>query len=169
MLGYPGAGKTTTAQVIHKLTGAEHIWADHERRKRFGAPTFSHAENQMLYNDLNAKTNQFLAEGKSVIFDTNFNLYKDRERLRGFAAKHGVNTVIVWVSTPREIARERATKGAILQDTRLLGDYSQEEFDRQSRKLEPPRQDEAVIEVDGTKVTDEYIQNLLAQNEIMAS
>ncbi len=44
MLGYPGAGKTTTAKLIAELTGAVHLWADAERRRMFDVPTYSHAE-----------------------------------------------------------------------------------------------------------------------------
>ena len=79
MLGYPGAGKTTTSKVIHALSGAVHLWADQIRRERFGAPTYSHEENLELYDYLNELTSELLRTGQSVIFDTNFNFYKDRE------------------------------------------------------------------------------------------
>ena len=75
MLGYPGAGKTTAAKVIHSLTGATHLWADHERRKLFATPNYSHAENIELYDKLNKTAAELLQQGKSVIFDTNFNFF----------------------------------------------------------------------------------------------
>lgn len=161
MLGYPGAGKTTTAKAIHRLTGAVHLWADEIRKERFGKPTHSHEENLQLYSHLNEVTDELLSTGQSVIFDTNFNFYKDRQHLRDIAAKHGAETKLVWVTTPKAIAKERATMDAHRQDTRVLGDMPVEQFERISNNLQSPQADEPFIEVDGTKVSDKYIASLL--------
>ena len=161
MLGYPGSGKTTTAKVIHELTGAVHLWADDIRREKFGEPTYTHEENLALYEYLNGVAGQVLHSGKSVIFDTNFNFYKDREHLREIAKEAGAEAVVIWVTTPKEIAKDRATHDAHEQDTRVLGNMPEETFDRMSRNLEEPRPEEYVIEVDGTKVTHAYIQDLI--------
>lgn len=163
MLGFPGAGKTTISKMIEQQTGAVHLWADHERRKRFGEPTHSHEENLMLYADLNKVTDSLLAEGKNVIFDTNFNFYRDREHLRTIAAKHGGKAIVIWVRTPKELARERATKDAHKQHTRVLGNMPVEHFERISGNLEPPREGERVIEFDGTHVTSQEVADALAQ------
>jgi predicted kinase len=163
MLGYPGSGKTTASKILHELTGAEHLWADHERKQRFTEPTYTHQENLKLYAELNDVADHMLAEGKSVIFDTNFNFYKDREKLRKIAAKHGARSVVVWVVSPKELARERATKDAHKQHTRILGDMSVEHFERISRNLQQPRPDEALIKLDGTKLSAETIKQALEQ------
>jgi predicted kinase len=153
MLGFPGSGKTTVSKIIHEQTGAVHLWADHERRKRFGKPTHSHPENLKLYAELNHVADTLLGEGKSVIFDTNFNFYKDREHLRSIAAKHGAKTVVIWMRTPKELARERATKDAHMQHTRVLGDMPVEHFERIAGNLQPPREGEHVVEFDGSNLT----------------
>jgi len=163
MLGFPGAGKTTVSKLIEEQTGAVHLWADHERRQRFGQPTHSHEENIKLYDELNNITDSLLAAGKSVIFDTNFNFYKDREHLREIAVKHGAQTILIWVRTPKELARERATKDAHLQHTRVLGNMQMEHFERISGNLEPPREGEHVVEFDGTHVTPAMVADVLAQ------
>lgn len=165
MLGYPGSGKTTASKLLHELTGAEHLWADHERKHRFTHPTYTHQENLKLYAELNDVADQLLGEGKSVIFDTNFNFYKDRERLRRIAAKHGASSVVVWVVAPKELARDRATKDAHKQHTRVLGDMSAEHFERISRNLQPPRPDERLIKLDGTNLSVEAVKQALEQLE----
>jgi predicted kinase len=164
MLGYPGAGKTTTSKILHKLTGAEHLWADHERKKMFSTPQHTHSENIKLYEQLNQVTDNLLAEGKSVIFDTNFNFYKDREKLRQIGAKHGAHTVVVWVTAPKDIARERATKDANKQETRVLGDMPVEHFERISRNLQEPRDGEDVIHLDGTHIDEATVIAAIAQH-----
>lgn len=161
MLGYPGSGKTTTAKVIHELTGAIHLWADDIRREQFGEPSYTHEENLKLYEYLNEVTKQVLETGQSVIFDTNFNFYKDREHLREIAQQANAQAVVIWVSTPKELAKKRATHDAHSQDTRVLGNMPVSTFDRMSQNLEEPRADERVIKVDGTKVTKDYIADLI--------
>lgn len=163
MLGYPGAGKTTTARAISEVTGAAHLWADQVRRKVYGKPTYSHEENLDLYNHLNYIAGELLKAGKSVVFDTNFNYYKDRQKLRKIADEQGAKTWLVWVTTSRELARQRATDGAKEgQNTRILGDLPTDTFDRLSDELQPPKAGEQTISIDGTKVSVDYVRQALA-------
>jgi len=150
-IGYPGAGKTTAARVIHKATGAVHLWADHERLKLFERPTHSHEESLELYDQLNAAAEYMLKQGKSVIFDTNFNFYADRQKLRKIATKYGAQTVVIWLTTPEAVAKKRA-----VHDQNLRNGYqfamSSEQFDAIAAKLEPPRKSEKIIKIDGAKL-----------------
>ena len=160
MLGYPGAGKTTVAQLVSKITGAEHIWADHERKERYGEPTYTQAENDELYNALNERTEQLLSQGQSVMYDTAFNHYEDRDKMRAIANKHNANTLILWVQTPKDIAKERATVDAHTKPTRVLNGVTpmhHEHFEYLSDKLETPKANEQYITIDGTQVTEPYI------------
>jgi predicted kinase len=161
MLGYPGAGKTTTAKVIHELTGAVHLWADHIRSEKFGKPTYSHQENLELYKHLNELTAELLAANNSVIFDTNFNFYKDRAHLSSIATQHGAETKLIWVKVPKEAAKQRAVNEAHKHATRILGHMPVKDFERISRNLEKPLPDEPYIEIDGTKVTKNYVARQL--------
>lgn len=161
LVGYPGSGKTTTSKYIHELTGAEHIWADRERREMFGEPTHTQEESRELYNHLNDMTDHLLANGKSVIFDTNFNFYKDRQHLRDIAASLHAKTVVVWITTPKETAKQRAVHERTL---RNYYEYilPEADFERLSNHLEPPREDERPIKLDGTRISLEIVRQALA-------
>ncbi len=161
MLGYPGSGKTTAAKVIHELTGAVHLWADHIRRERYGQPTYTHQENLELYSHLNELADELLAADNSVIYDTSFNFYKDRQLLREIARSHKARNILVWVKTDRDLARQRATQDTENQPTRVLGDMPRQRFEYISRRLESPRSEENTIELDGTKITPKYIRTML--------
>jgi len=161
MVGYPGAGKTTTAKLIHELTGAVHLWADHERNHRFPNPTHNHEENLKLYAALNTEARDLLRVGKSVIYDTNFNFYKDRKKLRIIAAKEGIRTIVIWITTPKDIARERATQHGH-GHTRIWGNMPLSHFERISGNLQPPELGEQAIKLDGTNLTRETVSQALA-------
>lgn len=163
MLGYPGAGKTAISRQIAELTGAVHLWADHERRSMFTTPTHSKDESDELYAHLDEKTDSLLAEGKSVIFDTSFNHFKDREHLRQIAAKHNAKTTLIWVNTPKAIAKARA----VATEHATHNDYPQtmspDDFKGIAEHLEPPRPEESALRVDGSIITDDTAEDLLQQ------
>src|SRR5690606_19345952 len=105
-----------------------------------------------LYAYLNTMTTQLLSEGKSVIFDTNFNFRKDREHLRAIAAEQGADTTIIWVTTSKELSKQRAVANTEGQSTRVLGAMDPNDFERIAQHLEPPDESETVIKIDGTDV-----------------
>ncbi len=167
MVGYPGSGKTTVSQYIHELTGAVHLWADHERQHMFAQPTHSHAENIKLYDTLNERTDELLRQGKSVVFDTNFNFYKDRERMRRIAARNGAHAVIVWITTPKDLARQRATQHSDGQATRIWGNMLPADFNRIARGLQKPTASEHAIQLDGTHITKAQVAEILRDHQLL--
>jgi predicted kinase len=149
-VGYPGAGKTTVAQKIQELTGAEHIWADKERRSMFGK-AYDTTQSTQLYDHLNQVAETLLDQGKSVIYDTNFNFRRDRDYLKDLAAKHGGETKLIWLATPTALSKKRAV------GSRPYIDMTAEEFDMTAAKCEAPSSDEQPIKVDGTNISTETI------------
>ena len=162
MVGYPGAGKTTAAKLICELTGAAHLWADHERKKRFVHPTHNHAENLQLYAALNTEARDVLRAGHSVVFDTNFNFYKDRKKLKIMAAKEGARTVVVWITTPKDLAQQRATVPQPNAATRVLGYMPLERFRRISDNLQAPTAEEQPVTIDGTHLNTQTVAHALS-------
>lgn len=165
MLGLPGAGKTTASKIIHELTGAEHLWADHERRELYGVPTYSHQENMDLYEQLNRETEQLLKNGKSVIYDTNFGFYKDRQLMRRIAEEQHAVVKLVWVVAPADLSRQRATDSTVRQPTRVLGDDNGnmplQKFEHIRASFEAPTEQESYIQLDGTQITKDYVAQQL--------
>jgi predicted kinase len=151
-IGYPGSGKTTVAQLVEKATSAVHLWADQERHNLFGKPSHSASESTQLYDELNARTDKLLAEGYSVLFDTNFNYYSDREKLRSIAKNRGATPVLIWVNTSRKLSRDRAIGTAAPVRNGYPMHMSPQAFDVIADKLEEPTLSEQPICIDGTHV-----------------
>lgn len=160
-VGFPGAGKTTIARWICGATGAVHIWADKERKEMFIHPTHSHKESQELYAYLNARVEEHLQAGTSVVFDTNFNFREDREHMRKIARRAGAEIVIIWVRTAKDIAKHRAVNDSHDKPTRLFGNMHSRTWDRIAGHLQPPTNEPDVIELDGADLDkEETLQRL---------
>jgi predicted kinase len=159
-IGAPGAGKTSIAKIIVAASGAEHIWADDERHRLFNEPTHSTEESNELYDRLNNTADLLLSQGKDVVFDTNFNYFADRQKLRDIAAKHQAETTIIWVTTAEAIARSRSVYPPTMRNGYMQG-MSDAQFDEIVSKLEPPSEDEKVIKIDGTTLDEAEVKRVL--------
>ncbi len=165
LMGFPGSGKTTASKLIAELTGATHLWADQIRREQIIHPTYSSKENRILYESLNKITAQLLHRNQSVVFDTNFNFYHDRQNLRKIAAQNNAQCVLIWVQVPQPLAKQRAVDESHLHTTRVLGAMPEDQFARLAQNLQPPRPDEQPIIFDGTKLTRSYVAAQLKLDE----
>lgn len=161
LVGYPGSGKTTASRLIAELTGAEHIWTDHERHKLFAHPTHSEQESRELYNRLNTQTDQLLSQGKSVIFDTSFNYRRDRDYMRAIAAKYDADIKVIRVLAPRELAKSRALHPDHASSNHYAWTMAPDDFERIAGHLEEPADHEQAIVMDGTMMTKEYVGEAL--------
>lgn len=160
-VGYPGSGKTTAAEIICKLTGAKHIWADKERQQMFGRPSHSLTESGQLYKSLNQKTRHFLQAGNDVVFDTNFNYRADRERLRKLADEAGAQTMIIQMVTPEALARERAMAWNHADRNGMHREMSAETFERIVKHREPLANETTPVRLDGRNLTEASIKKAL--------
>jgi len=162
MVGYPGAGKTTIARIIKEKTGAEHVWADYERKIMFG-DTYDRSESSMLYDLLNKKMASTLEAGKSVIFDTNFNYASDRLAMRQIAAKTGANTQIVWITTPKETAKSRAVDSDKEDSNRVFA-MSGDDFEYIAGHFQEPTYEEKPVNIDGLAKVD--VEDIIRQLDL---
>ncbi len=149
LMGYPGAGKTTVAKYIHQKTGAVHLWADQERQALYVNPSHSIQESEELYDLLDIKTKSLLTAGNSVIFDTNFNYFSDREKMRNIAKETHASTKLIWLTTSKTIAKERALHHTHRDQNGYLVTMTETEFENLSNHLEKPKSSERPIKING--------------------
>lgn len=166
MLGYPGAGKTTTAEMIAKSTGAVHLNSDRFRIRMYKQPTFSQEEHDSLYRNLDYLCELILKSGKSVIYDANLNKYIHRQEKYEIAKKSGAKSVLIYVKTDPEVARKRATVDSKLASKhRPFGNMEPSTFDRLISQIEQPKADEPTIEISGINFDISSLNEILKTNE----
>jgi predicted kinase len=163
MFGYPGAGKTTAAEMVADITGAVHLCSDKFRLHMFPKPTFSEAEHAAVYGALDYMTELFLAKGLSVIYDANLNRYQHRHDKYLICQKTGSQALLLWVKTPPDLAKSRSTVlGTQDPAHRPFGNLSINTFNRLAHEIELPRPDEEVIELDGINLSTEILRQKLS-------
>lgn len=160
MFGYPGAGKTTTADAISKSTGAAHLSSDKMRLELFPAPTFSQQEHDAVYVALNSRTEQLLRAGKDVVYDANLNRLAYRKEKYDICRRIGAKPLLFWVQTAKELSKFRAVHES-RQRLWPEGEDAESMFDRIADILEEPGPAEPYIAIDGTKVMPHYIKAIL--------
>lgn len=166
MLGYPGAGKTTTAHILSELTGAVRLSSDEFRFAMFPQPTFSEAEHTTLYRTLDFVTEMLLRSGVSVIYDANLNRYQHRAEKYDICARTGAEAVVVWLQTERELAKQRA----IHEDRAHFAPKDEtldNMFERITGVFEAPHAEEPVLVVNGRDVTGNSLQQLLVVHNLV--
>ena len=160
MLGYPGAGKTTVAKFVQQLTGAERLTSDQVRLELFSQPKFTAVEHQALYGALDQRTEALLNAGKSVIYDANLNRYQYRQEKYDICARIGAKPVLLWLNTPRVIAKERALR-INRQHLVPASETPETMFERIASLIEPPQANEQPLVIDGSEIGQANIKELL--------
>lgn len=162
MFGYPGAGKTTAARVIHELTGAEHLSSDALRLELFPNPTYSQEEHDTVYAELNKRTEELLRQGRSVVYDANLNRYVHRLEKYELSERTGAKPVLLWVQAPKDLARQRAVMRGH-QHLVPKDETFESMFDRVTNIIEEPREDEPVYTVSGNPLDKSAVAEIISR------
>lgn len=161
MMGLPGAGKTTAAKSLEKITKAVRLSSDEARLMLWSDPEFSEEEHQALYEYLDDQTKHLLQIGKSVIYDANLNRYEHRQEKYQLAHQLGAEVKLLWVKASRELAKNRRLEDS--EHHSLVPDHEDPAtmFERIASLIEEPKDTEDFIEIDGTKITEDYLRQKL--------
>jgi predicted kinase len=162
MFGYPGAGKTTAAKIISKLTEATHLSSDILRLELFPKPTYTQQEHDAVYAELNKRAEKLLEQGKDVVYNANLNRYMHRLEKYEMCERAGARAVLLWIQAPRELSRERA----VLRGHRHLvpeDETFETMFDRVTQVIEEPREDEPLYTIDGSELRENAMHEVLSR------
>jgi len=102
-----------------------------------------------------------LAAGKSVVYDTNFNFFADRQKMRDIATRNGAETVLLWITLPKQIAKQRAVNSGRSRNGYEVS-MTDEQFESIVAKLEPPSENEKYIKIDGLKLDRREVLSLVS-------
>jgi len=161
LMGLPGSGKSTLARTLESITGGKRLSSDEERLKLYPDPDFTQDEHDSIYAILDHSVEHLLESGKDVIYDANLNRKEHRDEKYTLAEKSGAKVILWHVDVDQSLAKKRRVSE---QDERLVPDDETPSnmFDRIASVIEFPEPPEQCVKVDGTKITEAYVADLLA-------
>lgn len=107
LYGYPGAGKTFFARQLCEDIQAAHVQGDRIRAELFEQPRYDRQENEIVAHLMNYMTEEFLAAGMSVVYDTNAMRLTQRRELRDLARNCKAQSMLIWFQIDFESAYAR--------------------------------------------------------------
>jgi predicted kinase len=105
--GLPGTGKSFFSRKLAERLACTILESDEIRKKLFPSPTYSPAENAMVFAVINRQMDELLQKGASVILDATNLKEKHRKSVYDVAEKNGAKLIIVQVDAPPELVKER--------------------------------------------------------------
>ncbi|SJZ50558.1 hypothetical protein SAMN02745119_00805 [Trichlorobacter thiogenes] len=167
--GPTGCGKTALADELAFQLGMAHFSSDLERKWLAGvaaternADIYTPAWNQATYDRLFELARQCLAAQASVILDATFLQRRGRERFVRLAAESGARVVILQLSCPDELVRQRLEQRQARGDSASDGTW--QVFLQQMKSAEPPTADEGLLIVlDATEEPFTMVEAILNQ------
>lgn len=132
MCGLPGSGKSTWAEKIAKITGAEIVSSDQIRKELYGSEEIQ-GNPKEVFEEFDRRIRDALDRGKSVIADSTAMTRRDRASILS-AGENADRTVCCVMDTPVEECKRRNANRK-----RVVPDYV---YGKMQKKYEPPAVDE---------------------------
>lgn len=110
--GLPGSGKSYFQRRLRDRTGAVVLESDALRRLLFGCPTYTREENARLFRAIHSVADRLLRSGRSVIIDATNLTEWERQPYYKMADQHGARLLIVQLTAPDAVIRERLERRA---------------------------------------------------------
>lgn len=148
LYGFPGAGKTTFAQLLAAEMNVAHLQQDrlsHELYGKNDETTDGDARGMLNY-----MMREFMRAGVSVVYDADVHTIAERRKLRDEARKLKAIPMLVWLQVDPETAFMRGAK----RDRRKTEDhyvkeYTPDEYKKILQRMQNPEEREDYVVISG--------------------
>ena len=146
LYGYPGAGKTHFARQFTEIFQAAHVHGDRIRGELFSEPRYDKEENQLVNHLMLYMTDEFLAAGMSVVFDTNAMRLSERRELRNIARRAKAEPLLIWLQTDADSAFARLNnRDRRKSDDKYAQAYTPETFRTHAGAMQNPKNEDYMV------------------------
>lgn len=173
MLGVPGSGKSYFAENLARELGAIHLNSDAMRMAIFT----SREETDRIYHSgdratlntytfgaMNYAARSALRGGMSVAYDACNNTQQERLDTTAAMQSDNLQTVVIWVQTPQEIAVRRVQERRESETQRKLSSDDAEDYiTKITAEIEAPVKSEDLIVIDGIASFEEQYESFKKQ------
>jgi predicted kinase len=150
LYGYPGSGKTYFSRQFAENVQAAHLQSDRIRGELFEKPRYDTQENAITNQLMDYMTEEFLAAGLSVIYDTNAMRSGQRKMLKELALKHHAQPILVWLQVDiescfaRNVKRDRRRA-----DDKYAAQWDRTTFEKITGHMQNPSGNESFVVISG--------------------
>jgi len=137
MVGLPGTGKSTLARRLAALLPAPIVESDRVRRVLFQWPRHTLNESRRVHQVCRVLIEQLLRQGSSVIFDATNLIEAHRALVYQIADRLRVPLVILFVTAPPEVVRDRLEGRSRQRDPEDASEATWSVYERMQRQMEP--------------------------------
>jgi hypothetical protein len=143
LVGLPGTGKTHLAGGLSRRTGAAVLESDAVRSLLAGERRYTRAENNRVFAALHAAIDALLGRPAHVIVDATSLTERDREPLYALAERNSAKLLLVHLTAPEAVARDRLARR---KDETTTSDAGIEVYSRMQWRLEEIRRPHLTID-----------------------
>lgn len=159
MVGLPGTGKSTLARRLSALLPAPIVESDRVRRVLFKWPRHTLNESRRVHQVCRVLIEQLLRQGSSVIFDATNLIEAHRTLIYEIADRLRIPLVILFVTAPPEVVRERLEGRGRQRDPEDASEATWSVYERMRRHMEPIGR--PYLEVDTSRDLDALLPQLV--------
>ena len=149
--GLPGSGKSyfcrKLAELLPEIVTLE---SDAIRASMFDEPTHSGGESARLFREVHTQMKDLLGDGQTVALDATNLVRRNRRRLYRIAEDAGARLIVVELTAPEDVIRERLTQReadiAAALDTDDNSTAGNDVYDRMIRTAQPIRRDHITVD-----------------------
>lgn len=159
LCGIPFSGKSTQAKKLVEKLGFTRIDLDEVKFELFGYSIMDSQIDQSgwdaVFREMYIRIKEELNNGKTVVHDTGNFTKHERSLVKKIADDLGIETITIFVDTPKDEAYKRLMKNRLTKDR---FDVADEDFEETTIEMEPPKDDEKHLVFKWTDSMDEWIK-----------
>ncbi len=149
--GLPGSGKSYFCRKLMELAPTLiTLESDAIRAALFGEPTHSGGESARLFREIHTQMKDLLGDGHTVALDATNLVRRNRRRLYRIAEDAGARLIIVELTAPENVIRQRLSQReadiASALDTDDNSTAGNDVYDRMIRTAQPIRRDHLTVD-----------------------
>jgi predicted kinase len=146
LYGFPGSGKSYVARKLAENVQMAHVSADRIRSELFEHPRYDSQENAIVAHLMNYMSEEFLAAGVSVVYDTNAMRLAQRRNLRALARKNRSEYLLIWLQIDIESGFARTqNRDRRTSDDRYAQPQTRLSYDKQLAALQNPQAEDYLV------------------------
>ena len=144
--GLPGAGKSYFSRLLTEQVSLLVLESDSLRKVLFPRPTYKSTESTQLFTAIHILIAELLEKGVPVLFDATNLVESHRQRLYHIAVRAGTKLVLIQLTAPPSVVRERLEGRAAGIDPHDHSDADWQVYLRMQSTVEPIVQKHLVVD-----------------------